>query len=744
MMINPSRRPSSSAITGAVRRGPHGVSATWDSSRPGFLIRLITWLVLVGLAAPAAAQLPIVPGAPLTVGMQTRAAYGCGPSVPAILKVTNLNDSGAGSLRAALTTAGPRVVVFETSGYIALASTISINEPCVTIAGQTAPSPGITIRGGSGKETGFYTNTRDVLIQHLRIRMGHASCNSAMQYYGGAQQRVVFDHVSVSWGQDDNIALNWTNGQSTDTTFYRTIVSEGLYRAPNSSSCTGGGTSNGHAIYLGPSSGSSAVVQSLLASNYERNPYMLGDTRVVLLNNVIYQWHGPWGVFFNNGGVSGGSIGGPWYASVVGNRFVPGPYTCCTGGGDDAQAYMFVFSTNGVADVKGNQIFRRDNTLAPSDRTIVEVSNQYSYDPHVPQPPTQAPLPAGYTPVGSASLEEALLPRIGARPTDRDGVDARVIANVTSRAGNFVHDVNEVGGYPPLAVHTRTFQAVNDPHGVTASGYTNLEAQLQAAALALEGGTPVPPEPVGPPDIEPAAGVVFVSDSFEGAAGTPLVAHTGERGASWTKQAGSIDGLQLAGDGGLLNVGLANGTLTLASGAPRSSQYDVAADLRVRSLIAGHQHGIWARAQVADPLTGIAFLYDVSSQVWTLSEFTAGAMQTRGTCVRPLAVGTVAHVVLRVRDTSVHGVIDGVQCASAIDPTIQTAGLVGVSSYFPAVPETAATGIHVDALTATDLTGRAPVTSGILILLIIIGVLALLFVGAVVLLVRAWASAGGL
>jgi hypothetical protein len=689
----------------------------------------------------AAAQLPVVPGAPLTVGMRTRAAYGCAPAVPVILRVTNLNDSGAGSLRAALTDSRPRVVVFETSGYITLSSTITIGSPCVTVAGQTAPNPGVTIRGAGGTtESGVFINARDVLLQHVRIRMG-SGCNSANQFYGGAQQNTVFDHMSVSWGQDDNIALNWTNGQSSDATFYRTIVAEGLYRSPGSESCTGGGTSNGHAVYFGPASGSSALVQSLFANNFERNPYMLGDTRVVLLNNVIYQWHGPWGMFFNNGGVSGGSIGGPWYASVVGNRFIAGPHSCCTGGGDDAEAYQFVYSINGVADVKGNAIYRQDNTLAspPAGIRVVEQSNQYSYDPNVSAPPSQAPLPAGWTPLPSAELETRLLPIVGARPTDRDAVDTRVIQHVKDRSGSFVSDINEVGGFPPLASTTRPFTPVSDPHGRDPRGYTRLEAQLQAMAFGLEGTKPPDPPKPGPPDVPAAAGAVFVEDSFMGTASTALTAHRGEVGATWTKQASSIDGLVLSGAGGLLNVGTGNGTLTLASGTPESAQYDVSADFYVYSGIAGHQVGIWGRAAVADPLTGVAFLYDASSATWTLSEFTAAGFLARGSCVRALAVDTTTRITLRVRDGSLHGIVGDVQCTSAPTSTAPP-GLVGVSTYYPSTPDTPTTGIHVLALTATDVEAGSVIPISLFILAVI-GLLSVIVVVLVVWLLRSWSGA---
>src|SRR4051812_23190260 len=88
--------------------------------------------------------LPVVPGG-VGYGMQTRAAYG-GTALPTVYRVTNLNDAGSGSLRAALEATGPRVVIFEISGYIDLAQMIRIKSPHITVAGQTAPSPGITLR----------------------------------------------------------------------------------------------------------------------------------------------------------------------------------------------------------------------------------------------------------------------------------------------------------------------------------------------------------------------------------------------------------------------------------------------------------------------------------------------------------------------------------------------------------------------------------------------------------------------
>jgi hypothetical protein len=448
---------------------------------------LATVAVLAGLLAPTGtaqtSSLSVVPGAH-GYGMTTRAAYG-GSVSPTVYRVTNLHDAGEGSLRAALTASSPRVVIFEISGTIGLDSDISVKTPYLTVAGQTAPSPGITI-----KNYGLYVNTTDVLLQHFRIRPGNTTCNSALQVYGGDQHNIVIDHLSFSWGQDENLAFNWTNGQSTDATVWRSMIAEGLYRAAGADKCPGGGASNGHGILISAESGRVAVIQSLFANNWERNPYMQGGTHVALLNNLVYQWHGPWGFFFNNGGVCMKCSGKPWSATAVGNRFVKGPRTTDR---TDAVAYTFLYSTNNqIGNLAGNKIYRRDNTVANQDRTVDVETNQYSYNPNVTAPPAEAPMPIGFTPLASTEVENFVLANAGSRPMDRDAVDARIVREVRERKGMFVSDPNAVGGYPLLAVNTRPLMLPNNPHAVTASGYTNLEVWLHGYAAAVERGPTAP------------------------------------------------------------------------------------------------------------------------------------------------------------------------------------------------------------------------------------------------------------
>src|SRR5262249_49978652 len=124
-----------------------------------------------------------------------------------ILRVTNLANAGPGSFRAAIETRGPRIIVFEVAGVIDLnRQTIRIAEPFVTIAGQPAPSPGITfIRGG------FDIATNDVVMQHIRIRTGSAGAAILSGWdedtvSAQAGSRIIVDHCTLTWGTDENLS----------------------------------------------------------------------------------------------------------------------------------------------------------------------------------------------------------------------------------------------------------------------------------------------------------------------------------------------------------------------------------------------------------------------------------------------------------------------------------------------------------------------------------------------------------
>ena len=174
-------------------------------------------------------------------GRGTRGAWGAG-TPPTVYVVSNLNDSGAGSLRAALEASGPRVVVFETSGAIIARSDYLIANPYCTVAGQTAPSPGITLQGdpsGAASSGGLSITGHDVVVQHLRVRPGDcppvlaptAAHDGIAIFYEGAYN-VVIDHCSVSWVGGKTLQA-FGIAQDAGVSFWRCIGAEALYYSAN-------------------------------------------------------------------------------------------------------------------------------------------------------------------------------------------------------------------------------------------------------------------------------------------------------------------------------------------------------------------------------------------------------------------------------------------------------------------------------------------------------------------------------
>ena len=165
------------------------------------LMLIKPWLIpvlLAFLASNAAAQI-------LGFGTETR-----GGLDGRIIKVTTLKDDGPGSLRAAVSEKGPRVIVFEVGGVIPLKSKLVIGHPEITIAGQTAPAPGISIT-----QSGFVVKTHDVVIEHLKFRIGDgpgadAQNRDAIAVDGAKNGKrnvsnVVIDNCSISWAIDEGV-----------------------------------------------------------------------------------------------------------------------------------------------------------------------------------------------------------------------------------------------------------------------------------------------------------------------------------------------------------------------------------------------------------------------------------------------------------------------------------------------------------------------------------------------------------
>ncbi len=282
------------------------------------LIRCCLPLALcVALLGNARAQLVAFPGA------EGAGAFSTGGRGGDFYHVTNLNNSGPGSLRTGISTAsGPRTIVFDVDGTIHLTSTLDINRSNITIAGQTAPGGGITIadRGVRIVNNGGM-RTHDVILQHVRLRVGDLRTRNVDPDYEPDSlwitdsEDVIVDHVSASWGVDE--VLSTTNGADNVTVQWSTIT-EALRDAGSSAGNHGyGSLING---------GNITYAHNLYAFNDNRNPRPQQSTaagyltQLDFVNNVISSPGSGYGY------TGGGSLGDETLnLNYVGNYGIFGP-----------------------------------------------------------------------------------------------------------------------------------------------------------------------------------------------------------------------------------------------------------------------------------------------------------------------------------------------------------------------------------------------------------------------------------
>ncbi len=398
--------------------------------------------------------LPVFPGAE-GFGTDTPAGRG-----GAIIRVTNLNGDGPGSLRAAVSQSGPRTIIFDVGGVISITSDIDINQPYCTIAGETAPYPGITVYGA-----GIRVTTHDVLIKHIAARPGDrlpgppGDDRHCFVFVNGAYN-VVVDHCSGSWGVDEN--FGFTTGQNAhDVTVSYCIVSEAL----NNSIHPKGSHTRGFLV----SSGSYNVscIRNLFVHTGGRNPYYKSSTGEVI-NTYLYN---PKGM-----GISVAQSGdGPAAVSIVGNVMKSGADTALT----YDYVSLFVGSCN-------NKIYRSDNEKDGSTDCYYISGDMGCVEKATPQEVCWS----GSSVLPRSEVRDELIANAGMRPADREDIDYRIIQDVINDTGRIIDSQNEVGGYPAYTQVNRVLTLPNNPNADDdGDGYTNLEEWLHLLAADLESGS---------------------------------------------------------------------------------------------------------------------------------------------------------------------------------------------------------------------------------------------------------------
>lgn len=419
-------------------------------------------------AAPERGQIPPHPPRMPPTGVPAfPGAWGGGMFTPGgrggqVIAVTNLNDSGPGSLRAAIDAEGPRIVIFRTAGTIHLLSNLNINNPFISIAGQSAPGGGICIAGLS-----LNINTHDVVLRHLRVRRGIPQGGQGSDNIGGNPiGQIMVDHCSTSWGMDENLSLyrvmtKMPEGPdikmpTENITIQWCISSEAL----NAKHHAFGGTWGGK---------NSTFHHNLFACNTARNPSIGMSGTFDFRNNVIFNWA--------HRSIDGGDETS--LVNLINNTFKPGPATIPSMHGVMVRIEQRNMYSPG-------SLWREGNWYAAEEKRPGKwyiAGNVFDSHPEItennwrgvrgPEEIARVNTPFEAWPIPQQTAEASyasVLSKSGATLPRRDPVDTRVIEMVrTGKTGGnngIVRSPDEVGGFPVLSFTPDQVPADTDGDGM--------------------------------------------------------------------------------------------------------------------------------------------------------------------------------------------------------------------------------------------------------------------------------------
>jgi len=418
-------------------------------------------------------------------GAEGAGRFAAGGRGGAVIKVTNLEDSGPGSLRAAVEARGPRTVVFEVAGTIPLKRELKIANGRITLAGQTAPGGGITLRDHT-----LVVAADDVVVRFIRSRLGDESRTQGDAIWINSGRRIILDHVSASWSVDETLSASarydapgpdGKKGGFYDLTVQWSIIAESLRRSIHAKGDHGYGS-----LIRGGDGAKISFHHNLWANHLARMPrpgnYQGPDKDPVgaffeFRSNVFYNW---------GKGHAGYDADA---AALVAYSFVDNAYVM----GPDSEKPVAFNESNSLAKAwfAGNSM----NGVIPADPWSL-VSGLQAPGYRQAGPIAVAPVAAD----PAASAYERVLADAGAS-VFRDAVDARVAAGVRDRTGRQIDSQAQVGGWPALPPGIAAADSDGDgmpdaweaAHGLDprkadgaldrdGDGWTNLEDYLAEAA----------------------------------------------------------------------------------------------------------------------------------------------------------------------------------------------------------------------------------------------------------------------
>ena len=364
-------------------------------------------------------------------GFGRNATGGCGGR---IITVTNLNDSGPGSFRDAISQSGSRIVKFAVSGWVTLNSELSITNPNITIDGSDAPNGGVGIRNMP-----VNIDTNNVIVRHVRFRLGpgvpgfnrpEAGSADALRIEGTGAFNVVLDHISASWGLDENTSI--VSGAH-DITVQWSAITEGLDCNPTNPHPE---TCHSRGMLISNSGPTNITLHhNLWMHNYLRNPD-INDGNVDFVNNLVY----------NSRRSGPTSESDSSHINIVGNYFKLGANSVT---GPNIRLY----TSGTLAYLYGNLGYQRPTDDLPQDLVLEEIEKAVSTRFNFPPVTTTSALQA----------RNAVLAGAGATLPCRDAVDLRLVDQATRgtastitttvpNTGTVINDPSDVGGWPDLSL----------------------------------------------------------------------------------------------------------------------------------------------------------------------------------------------------------------------------------------------------------------------------------------------------
>jgi hypothetical protein len=443
-------------------------------SHRALLIALV--LLTVQAVGDAVAQ-DAFPGAE---GPGRHAAGGRGGRV---LAVTNLADDGPGSLRAAVDASGPRTVIFRVDGTIRLSRPLVVRHGRITIAGQSAPGDGVTLR-----DQPLIIAADDVVVRYMRSRLGDESGVEADAVSIDSGRHIVLDHLSASWSIDETLSVasryEPPDKGPYDVTVQWCLIAESLDRSRHAKGAHGYGTlvrgAYGARIGFHHNLWAHHRARGPRPGNYHPESVDPVGPLVEFRSNVFYNWGGAFS------GYDADKAQHITY-SFVDNAYVRGPQSTGSLAFSEENALARAFFA-------GNTM---DGVLPADPWSLVAGGDARGYRL------TTAPQIGVVAREDAASSFSRVLDGAGAS-LRRDGADARVVQSVRERNGRHIDSQGDVGGWPALRQGVAPPDGDGDGmpdawerrHGLDSAtsrdggadrdgdGYTNLEEYLNELVTA--------------------------------------------------------------------------------------------------------------------------------------------------------------------------------------------------------------------------------------------------------------------